>query len=387
VNRLANSVICFVAALVGIGLVMIYSVTAGRFGEHPEQSLGMVNKHLVCIGLGVAAFLAAMNVDYHVLRRSWKWLFGITVVLLVGVLFFGVWRNGARRWFSIYGAFSFQPSEMAKIIVPLFVAFFVSSRPREELRTFRRGFLLSVGAVCIVAGLILAEPDFGTAALVGAIGLITLLVYGLNLGHTAIMLVPGAAGMAGIALCVPYMRDRVMMWIDPWRDAEGSGYQIIQSLISIGSGGLLGKGLGWSQQKLLFLPEAHTDFIFPIIGEEFGLWGTVLVLLLFAGLLFTGVRITRAAPDLFGSALAFGITLMITVQAAFNIAVTTKALPTKGISLPFISFGGSSMFFTLAAVGILVNVARQAVLAAEERRAEPSALKPVWSGPRQEAAG
>jgi cell division protein FtsW len=322
-------------------------------------------------------------VDYRILQRRWKWLFGATVALLIGVLFFGVWRNGARRWYSIYGTFAFQPSEMAKIIVPLFVAFFVSSRPREELRTFRRGFLLSVGTVCVVSGLILAEPDFGTAALIGAVGLVALLVYGLNLGHTVIMLIPGAAGMIGLALCVPYMRDRVMMWIDPWRDAEGSGYQIIQSLISIGSGGVLGKGLGWSQQKLLFLPEAHTDFIFPIIGEEFGLWGTALVVLLFAGLLYTGVRVARSAPDVFGSALAFGITMMISVQAAFNIAVTTKVLPTKGISLPFVSFGGSSMLFTLAAVGILVNVARHAVATAEEPQTDPSALRPA----RQEAAG
>jgi cell division protein FtsW len=146
---------------------------------------------------------------------------------------------------------------------------------------------------------------------------------------------------------------------------------------------VLGKGLGWSQQKLLFLPEAHTDFIFPIIGEEFGLWGTALVVLLFAGLLYTGVRVARSAPDVFGSALAFGITMMISVQAAFNIAVTTKVLPTKGISLPFVSFGGSSMLFTLAAVGILVNVARHAVATAEEPQTDPSALRPA----RQEAAG
>jgi len=186
------------------------------------------------------------------------------------------------------------------------------------------------------------------------------------------------------------MHERVMMWIDPWRDAEGSGYQIIQSLIAIGSGGLAGKGLGWSQQKLLFLPEAHTDFIFPIIGEEFGLWGAVIVILLFAGLLYTGIRVARNAPDVFGSALAFGITLMIAVQAAFNVAVTTKSLPTKGISLPFISFGGSSMFFSLAAVGILVSVARRAVAPARAREGaglEPNIVKSLWSGPRQEAAG
>jgi cell division protein FtsW len=192
--------------------------------------------------------------------------------------------------------------------------------------------------------------------------------------------------MAAVALAVPYMRERVVIWLDPWRDPQGAGYHIIQSLTAIGSGGLLGKGLGWSQQKLWYLPEAHTDFIFSIIGEEFGLLGTAGVILLFVLLLREGIRVARNAPDIFGSALAFGITMMISIQAAFNVAVTTKALPTKGIALPFISFGGSSMLFTLAAVGILVNVARHCVEPVPAVAPAPAPVSPLAPAPAPASA-
>jgi cell division protein FtsW len=365
---------------------MIYSVTAGKFGEHPEESYATVTKHMVGIGMGIVAFLAMMNLDYHRLKKRSAQLLALVVLLLIGVLAFGTVRNGAKRWFAIYGSFTFQPSELAKIIVPIFVAAFVSARSREELRSFRRGFLLSVSVICVVAGLILLQPDFGTSVLIGAVGLLTLVVFGLNLGYTALMIIPGALFMAAVALAVPYMRERVVIWLDPWRDPQGAGYHIIQSLTAIGSGGLLGKGLGWSQQKLWYLPEAHTDFIFSIIGEEFGLLGTAGVILLFVLLLREGIRVARNAPDIFGSALAFGITMMISIQAAFNVAVTTKALPTKGIALPFISFGGSSMLFTLAAVGILVNVARHCVEPVPAVAPAPAPVSPLAPAPAPASA-
>jgi cell division protein FtsW len=200
-------------------------------------------------------------------------------------------------------------------------------------------------------------------------------------------MVPGAGLMVMIALTKTYMRERILMWIDPWRDPQGTGYHIIQSLIAIGSGGLWGKGLAWSEQKLWYLPEANTDFIFSIIGEEFGLIGTVAVIVLFVLLVREGMRIVRNAPDTFGAALAFGITMMITVQAAFNIAVTTKSVPTKGISLPFISFGGSSMLFTLAAVGILVNIARQGLAPATEPEASAKMAPDLGSASSAAGAG
>jgi len=360
VNRSANMVLCIVAALVGFGLVMNYSVSTGTFAEHPEQSYPGVMKHFICILAGAGAFWCMAGYRYQGLRDWWKWVVGLTVALLSAVLFLGTMRNGARRWFILYGQVAFQPSEVAKVAVPIFVAAYVSLRGREELRSLR-GFLVGLGVVCVMAGLILLEPDFGTATLVGAVGLLTLVVFGVRPIYALGMMVPGAGLMVLIALTKTYMRERILMWIDPWRDPQGTGYHIIQSLIAIGSGGVCGKGLAWSEQKLWYLPEANTDFIFSIIGEEFGLCGSIAVIILFVLLLREGIRIAKNAPDAFGSALAFGITMMITVQAAFNIAVTTKSVPTKGISLPFISFGGSSMLLALAAVGILVNIARQGV--------------------------
>ena len=374
------------AALVGFGLVMNYSVSTGTCGEHPEQSYPGVIKHLACIVLAVGAFLFMARYKYQGLRDWWKWMLALTVLLLAAVLLVGTMRNGARRWFILYGQIAFQPSEMAKIIVPIFVAAFVSLRSRDELRSFR-GFLVGLGLVCITAGLILLEPDFGTATLVGSVGLLMLVVFGIRPIYALAVMVPGAGLMVMIALTKTYMRERILMWIDPWRDPQGTGYHIIQSLIAIGSGGLWGKGLAWSEQKLWYLPEANTDFIFSIIGEEFGLIGTVAVIVLFVLLVREGMRIVRNAPDTFGAALAFGITMMITVQAAFNIAVTTKSVPTKGISLPFISFGGSSMLFTLAAVGILVNIARQGLAPATEPEASAKTAPDLGSASSAAGAG
>ncbi len=385
-NKSANAIICVVSALVGCGLVMIYSVSTGKYGENPEQSFGPVVKHLICIALGVGALLAMMNLDYRRLGqnawRGWKGVLILTLALLVAVLFFGTIRNGARRWFILYGSIAFQPSEVAKIAIPIFVAAFVAAQDRARLRSFFRGFVPGLAVVGLTAGLILLQPDFGTATLIGAIGFITLVVFGVHLGYTLMMILPAVAGMATIAYLVPYMWERVRTFIDPWRDPQGTGYHIIQSLIAIGSGGLWGKGLAWSQQKLWYLPEANTDFIFSIIGEEFGLCGTVFVLVLFALFFREGMRVARNASDLFGSVLAFGITMMISFQALFNIAVTTKAVPTKGISLPFISFGGSSMLFTLAAVGILVNIARHSV-----ERVPASQAAPVPAAPAAATGG
>ena len=288
-------------------------------------------------------------------------------------------RNGAKRWYPIWGSITFQPSEVAKIAVPVLLAALVSAASREELRSFFRGFVRCVGIVCVISGLILMEPDFGTAALVGAVGVIALLIFGIRPAYFLAMLAPAAGAITLIIMGKPYMKERILMWVDPWRDPQGTGYHIIQSLIAIGSGGLWGKGLGWSEQKLWYLPEANTDFIFSIIGEELGLCGTVAVVLLFALLLREGIRIAKNAPDVFGSALAFGITLMITLQAVFNIAVTTKAVPTKGISLPLISTGGSSMLFTLAAIGILVNIARHATAPATSIEKPAGEASPVPS--------
>lgn len=360
-NRSANQILCIVISLVGFGLVMIYSVGSGRQGEHPEACYGAVIKHSVCIAIGLGALLAMALCDYHRLVKAWWLAMLAAYALLTLVLIFGVERNNARRWFAVWGPICFQPSEVAKIAVPLFLAFFVGKVGQSGMRSFFRGLVLGMGLVCGLCLLILKEPDYGTTVLIATVAFTTLFVYGLNLWYTLLAAGLGALGLVAVAMSVGYMRSRITCWLDPWADPLGKGYHITQSLIAIGSGGVLGKGLGWSQQKLGYLPEANTDFIFSIIAEEFGLIGGVALILLFMLLLREGIRVARRAPDVSGSVLAFAITLTVTLQAALNIAVTTNCVPTKGIALPFISFGGSSLVFSMAAMGILINIARHTV--------------------------
>ena len=367
-TRTRDNLICCVIALTALGVVVGHSVATAH-ADHLQGAYRVLLKRVIFLGLGVAAMALAATVDYRFWRRR-RWpIYAGAILLLVLVLIpgVGVERNHARRWFRVAG-FSCQPSEFAKIALVVAVAAFAARR-RAELGRFWKGLAPGLALVGLPAALILVEPDFGTATLVAAIGALILLVGGAKLWHMVVLAAPGLAAAVALVAGSPYRRGRILAFLRPWEHYDGPGYQLIHSLLALGSGGLLGLGPGGSQQKLYFLPESSTDFAFAILGEELGLVGALAALGLFVYFVVLGMRVAGNAPDLFGSLLAFGITSVIGLQAAINIAVVTASAPTKGIPLPFISAGGTSLVVTLASVGVLLNVAAQAeaALARETR--------------------
>lgn len=351
--------IYIVAALIGIGLVMVYSTRVVGPGSI-DMNFSYIYKHLISIAFGTCALIFMSKVNYHYFEK-YKYillgvgLLGIVLVMVPGV---GAKVNGARRWVRFGDSFGFQPSEIAKISLLVFISAYIVKNS-EIMSEFKRGFIIPIGIISPFLGLLLIEPDFGTAVFM-AITSITLLIIGgtrfIYIFFTMIAVIPH---IHKLLFEVSYRKDRLLIFLDPWKDPNNTGYQIIQSLIALGSGGLFGKGLGASRQKLYFLPESGNDFILTIIGEEAGFLGIVTVIVLFGLLVWNGIRICKAAPDMFGFLMAFGITFMIGIQAAINIAVISASIPTKGITLPFISDGGSSLFMFMLTVGILINIGKQ----------------------------
>ena len=354
-KRPADILLCCVSTLLALGTVMIFSIIAAR-GSSLEVGIHYLVKHLIWVGIGLAGLLIARRLDYHVLQRFW-WLIALGgFVLLVAVLVpgLGTYKFGARRWLRL-GPVGIQPSEVGKLAM-LVALGGLAVRFENRMRASWRGVALMLGVVGVTSALVLAEPDFGTSALLGILGMMMILVAG-----APIFPIMGAAGVGAGMLTFLLSRSptrwaRIIAFLNPWAHRQGVGYQAIQSLIRLGSGGLFGRtGTG----KLFFLPQADTDFILAIIGEELGLAGTLGVLLLFLLIIRQGMKISKAAPDTFGRLLAFGITAMIALQALIHIAVVTVSMPTKGIALPFVSSGGSSLLISLTTVGILTNIARQ----------------------------
>lgn len=346
--------------LVAASVVMVFSASAVQADARYNMSYFFLSKQLLWAVSGTMLMLAVMRVDYHVFQKPaivWSFI-AVTLMLLVAVFFFSP-RNGTHRWITI-GSFSLQPSELAKLAAILFTA---SLLDRRMHRINDVGYaLVPIGVVTFAfAGLIFKEPDFGTAAVL--VGIVAVMVFSAGLSYRYV---------CGVALvCLPiamilatstgYRRQRIETFLDPWKDPLGQGFQIIHSLYAVGTGGLFGKGLMDGVEKLYYLPEPHTDFIYAVIGEELGLVGTTLILVCFALIAWRGLRITLLAPDRFGSLLALGITMMVVLQAFVNISVVTKLLPTKGIPLPFVSAGGSSLLISMVAMGILLNISRQSL--------------------------
>jgi len=346
-----------VVALTAAGVVMVYSASAivahDRFGD----SAFFFKRQAVWAALGMMALAVTQRIHYARLRAFTPLLLFLTATALVLVLVPGIGRvaGGARRWIAIAGPFAFQPAEGAKLALVLYLAHILTARGRTDtLQAAGPPLLISA----LGAGLILLQPDMGTALLLGALTLGLLFIGGVRPLH---LLGLSAATLPLLTVAVlgeGYRRQRILAFLNPWRDPQGAGFHIIQSLLALGSGGLLGLGLGNSRQKFFYLPEQHTDFIFAILGEELGLIGAVAVVGLFGLLAVRGFRIAREAPDRYGSLVASGITLMIVLQAIINIGVTTGVLPITGVPLPFVSFGGSSLLFTLISVGILLNISQ-----------------------------
>ena len=350
------------AATIGLalfGLVMVYSASAIMAEKENGSQFHYVMKQGMWTGIGLAAMFVTMHFDYRWLknRRLVYALLVVTVLMLLAV--FGFPRiNGAHRWIKL-PKFSIQPSEIAKLTLAIFLAYFLEKRAGEE-GSFWKTFVPCGFVTGVLALLIVVEPDLGTALMLTVIFAVVVYIAGARLLHLGMAAAPALVGLAGLLIFVPFRFKRLLIFLDPWSDAQGGGYQIVQALIAIASGGTHGLGFAQGKQKLFFLPFAHSDFIFAVIGEELGLAGGLGVVLVFGLFLWRGIRTSLRAPDRFAMLLSFGLVTSIVAQALFNISVVLALLPTKGIPLPFISYGGSSLVPTLAAAGMLLNISQYA---------------------------
>jgi cell division protein FtsW len=350
-----NLLVLVTTALVLFGLVMVYSATSGSAALGNANPLGVVEKQVIYALIGVGLLVVVSRLPLEQLRALAPTLVVAALVLCVGVLAVGASVNGARRWITA-GPLVFQPSELAKLAVVVWTASYLSRRPAPRtLKELARplGFL-----VLGFAGLVLVEPDLGTAlTLLMVVGAI-LLVSGtrMRLLASAYGIVFALAAIA--AWSSPYRRDRLLTFLDPWKDPTGAGLQNVQALISFGSGGIFGRGLGQGIEPLHYLPEAHTDMMFAVVGEELGLVGVALMLMAFCAFGYAGIRLAIACRDPFAKRLAAGITALVCGQAAINMAAVIGVAPLTGIPLPFVSYGGSSLVVMLVGVGVLLNIAR-----------------------------
>ncbi len=361
-RKLKSDKVLFVTTvlLVGISVVMVYSASAVMAMERYHQPYLFLVKQLMWAALGVALMIVVMRFDYRTYReRAFIWA-GLSIVTigLVAVLF-GAPVNGARRWLSLLGL-GVQPSEFAKLVVIVFIAETLERR-RHRIDEVTYSLLPIVVVLVPLLGLILVEPDFGTSMSLAIIAAVMVVAAGLNWRYIVGGVLCALPAIYIVAMGTAYRRRRMLAFLNPWDDPLGEGFQIIQSLIAVGTGGVWGKGLMNGVQKLFYLPEPHTDFIYSVISEELGLVGATAVLLCFLVILWRGLRVSLRAPDTFGAFLALGLTTMVAVQALVNISVVLGLLPTKGIPLPFLSFGGSSLLISLIGMGMLLNVSQHAM--------------------------
>jgi cell division protein FtsW len=345
--------------LIFIGLVMVFSASAVMAKERYGSGYFFLLRQLGWATAGILAMVLAMKIDY----RRYKHpaivfsLLGATTLLLISVFFLDR-AHHTHRWFHL-GPLSFQPSEMAKPALILFLAFFLESRTKS-MKDWRNTVLPAAVPTLVFIALIVFQPDLGTAIACAAITGCVLFVAGLDLRYLGYAFLASILPLYFLIFHVAYRRDRILAFLDPYSDPQGRGFHIIQSLIAVSTGGINGVGLMEGKQKLFYLPEPHTDFIFAVTAEELGLVGALVVVLLFAIFLWRGVRTALRTQDMFGRFLAVGITSMIVVQAFINISVVLGLMPTKGIPLPLVSYGGSSLLVTLACIGVLLNISKQA---------------------------
>jgi len=346
--------------LVALGFVMVLNTSYFYAQEHFADPYLFARKHVVAGMIGLLCMVLFWRIPTHVLRRATYPLLLVSLALLAVVLVpeIGVVRGGARRWLKL-GLLTVQPSEIAKLSAVLYLAHSLTKKG-ERVAALWTGYLPHLVVVGVMAGLVVVEPDFGTAVLLATLLLVMLVANGArwsHLGATVSLVLPFAVFGAVTA---SYRWQRLTTFLDPWRDARNSGFQLVQSLLAFGAGGAFGVGLGAGRQKMFYLPEAHTDFVFAVIGEELGLAGTLLVLGTFALLAASGLRLAARHVDPYAANLALGLTGMIVLQAGVNMAVTVGLLPTKGLALPFLSYGGSALVANLVEMGILLSVAREA---------------------------
>ena len=345
-------------ALILFGVVMIYSSSS----IWAEYKFGDAFKYVKMQGLftivGIVLMIIVSKIDYIEYFKRTNLILGVCLLLLVLVLIPGVGsvRNGSQSWFGI-GSFGVQPSEFAKLGLIIFASRYLASNDRD-LKSIKKGVLPLLGVLFLIFGLIMLQPDFGTGMIIVVSILAMMFVAGVNMKFFFVLGGIGVFGIIALILVAPYRMDRITSFLDPWKDPLGTGFQIIQSLYAIGPGGLLGQGFLNSRQKQFYLPEPQTDFIFSIISEEFGFMGVIIVAGLFLVILYRGIKIALHARDDFSKYLAFGMVFQIMVQAVMNLMVVIGLIPVTGVTLPFLSYGGSSLLISMISVGILLNISR-----------------------------
>ena len=344
--------------LLTIGLIMVLSASSPSALSESGDSYKYFSKQLLFAILGIIAMLVISKIDYRFYQRFYKHAWIISLILLALVLVMGKNVNGSKRWIYLTDTLSFQPSELVKILMIIFYAG-ILTKNRDELAKYNQGFFKHICMLAPIIGLLMLQPHFSASIVIVGICSIMMIVAGCKFKH--FVLTAGSVGIPTIMALImfsPYRLQRVVTFLDPWKDKTGDGWQVIQSLYAIGSGGLFGAGLGDSKQKYLYIPEPHNDFIFSILGEELGFIGCAVVLILFAIFIWRGVLIAMRAPDMFGSLVAVGITALIAIQVIINVAVVTSSMPVTGMPLPFFSYGGTALFVILCEMGILLNISR-----------------------------
>ena len=359
-NPIDFTLLITIFLLLSIGLVMVLSASSPSALAQSGNSYAFFSKQLIFAVLGIVAMLFISKIDYRFYQKFYKHAWWISLALLLLVLVAGKTVNNAKRWIYITETLSFQPSEVVKILMIVFYAGFLSKN-RDELGSFTKGWIKNLIPLGIIIAFLVVEPHLSASIVIIGVTVVMMVIAGCKLWQ---ILVPGAvaAPFIGIAIAnIPrfaHATKRITTFLDPWKDATGDGWQVIQSLYAIGSGGLFGAGLGESKQKFLYIPEPHNDFIFSILGEEVGFIGCAIVLILFAIFIWRGVLIAMKAPDTFGSLIAIGITALVAIQVIINVAGVTSSMPATGMPLPFFSYGGTALFILLCEMGILLNISR-----------------------------
>lgn len=357
-NPIDFTLLITILLLLTIGLVMVLSASSPSALSESGDSYKYFSKQLLFAILGIIAMLFISKIDYRFYEKFYKHAWIISLVLLALVLIAGKTVNGAKRWIYVTETLSFQPSEVVKLLMIVFYAG-ILVKDRDELESYTKGFIKHICLLAPIIGLLLLQPHFSASIVIIGICSIMMVMAGCKFWHfLATGAVVGVPGLIFLISKAEYRLQRVITFLDPWKDATGDGWQVIQSLYAIGSGGLFGVGLGESKQKFLYIPEPHNDFIFSILGEELGFIGCAAVLILFAIFIWRGILIAMRAPDMFGSLVAIGITALVAIQVVINVAVVTSSMPATGMPLPFFSYGGTALFILLCEMGVLLNISR-----------------------------
>jgi cell division protein FtsW len=342
--------------LVGIGIVMVYSASSAVALKKFGSSYLFLKKQALFAFIGIVGLVICRHFPYRWYRPLAYPLLGLAVFFLIAIQFtdYGISAGGSTRWLR-FGIFSFQPSEFARFALIVFLAYSLDKK-QERIKELSIGFVPHILVLGGLAVCIFKQPDFGSVAIMAALAWVMMFIGGVRCFHLIMALIVLLPGAYYFLINAEYRARRILSFLDPWQYPADEGYQVVQSMIAFGTGGLWGTGLGKGHQKLFYLPEAHTDFIFSIIGEEFGLIGVVIIIGLYTLILLKGIQIARNAPDTFGSLLAVGLTTAMGLQICINMGVALGLLPTKGLTLPFLSYGGTSLMLNMACIGILMNI-------------------------------